>query len=164
MLARLRDFKIDGICAEREEEGNLTYWSLVYQVNYGIDRGFEEPEIIHAVIQAITPGSATRTYLEGRRSLTLAKVMRTMKNHFGVGHVSTYFRQMLNATQGLGQTPYQFIVSMLSMRDRVLELAGQDKATAELYTRELVQQEMQRGIHVGLREEERRRDLQVLPW
>ena len=98
MLARLRDFKIDGICAEQGEEGNLTYLSLVYQVNYGIDRGFEEPEIINALIQTSTPGNVTRKYLEGQRCLTLAKVTSTMKNIFGVGHVSTFFRQMLNAT------------------------------------------------------------------
>ena len=51
---------------------------------------------------------------------------------------------------------------MFSMRDKVLELVRQDKSTTKLYRRELVQQEMQRGIYAGLRDGDIRQDLKML--
>ena len=80
---KLKDFKISGTVGEPGEKGKLTYGSLAHQINTGIDRGFDETEVIAAVIRAITPGHTTRTYLEGKRKLTLAKLMSTMKAHFG---------------------------------------------------------------------------------
>ena len=135
---------------------------MLHQVNSGLDRGFEESDIISAVIKAITPGNQTRIYLEGRRKLTLAKLMRTMKNHFGEGNVSTIYKQMTNATQGQKQTPNQFITSMFAMRDRVLELAGHQRETKRQYRRKLVQQEMQRGIYAGLKDSGIRQDLKIM--
>ena len=157
-----RDFKIDGAVGDPGEKDKITYWSLLYQVNAGAHRGFKEAEIIHAVIQAITPENSTRVYLEGRRNLTLTKVMRTMRSHFGVGDASVVFKQMINATQAIDESPYQFVTKMFSLRDRILELSRQDKATTMLYKSELVQQEMQRGIHAGLRNAELRHDLKFL--
>ena len=88
--------------------------------------------------------------------------MRTMKNHFGEGDARGIFKQMTNATQGLKQTPYQFITSMFSLRDRVVELMRQEKTTTKPYMPELIQQEMQRGIYAGLRDEGIRQDLKML--
>ena len=65
MSIRFRNFKIDGAVGDPGEKDKITFWSLLYQVNAGVHRGFEEAEIIHAVIQAITPGNSTRVYLEG---------------------------------------------------------------------------------------------------
>ena len=126
MSARFIDFTIDGVIGEPGEKGTLTYWSLLYQMNSGIDKGFEESEVINAVIQAIKPMNTTRIYLEGRRNLTICKVMRTMKSHFCEGDVRTTFKKMINATQTFEQTSYQFITSMFSMRDRILELVRQE--------------------------------------
>ena len=126
-------------------------------MNAGIDREFKESEIIHAVIQVITPGNSTQIYLVGRRNLTLTKVMRTMRSHFGEGDGSIIFNQMSKATQTPDQTPYQFIITMFSMRDRVLELAREGKRRTMLCRREFVQQEMQSGIYAGLRDAEIRR-------
>ena len=59
MSARFREFNIDWDIEEPEEKGKISYWSLRYQVNSGIERGFEESEIIPAVIGAMSTGNAT---------------------------------------------------------------------------------------------------------
>ena len=69
---------------------------------------------------------------------------------------------MINATQAIDESSYQFVIKMFSLRDRILELSRQDKVTTILYKRELVQPEMQRGIHAGLRNAELRQDLKFL--
>ena len=159
MSARFKEFKINGTVGEPGEKGKLTYGSLLHQVNSGIERKFEESEIIAAVIRCITPGNTTRIYLEGRRNLTVTKVMRTMKNHFGEGDVTSVYKQMTGAVQSTKQTAYQFISSMFAMRDRVMELSRQKKSTKRQYSRKLVQEDMQRGIYAGLRDPGIRQDL-----
>ena len=72
------------------------------------------------------------------------------------------FKQMTNEKQTQKQTPFQFIIMMFTLRDRVLELARHDKATKDLYKRKMVQYEMQRGIFAGLRDEEVRQELKIL--
>ena len=162
LSARFKDFKINGTVGDPGEKGKLTYGSLLHQVNSGVARNFDETEIIDAVIRAITPGNATRIYLEGRRDLTVNKMMRKMKNHFGEGDVSTVYKQMTNATQAQKQTPHQFITSMFAMRDRVLELAQLKTNTKKQYREKLVQEEMQRGIYAGLRDAGIRQDLRQI--
>ena len=162
MSARFKEFKINGTVGEPGEKGKLTYGSLLHQVNSGIERKFEESEIIAAVIRCITPGNTTRIYLEGRRNLTVTKVMRTMKNHFGEGDVTSVYKQMTGAVQSTKQTAYQFISSMFAMRDRVMELSRQKKSTKRQYSRKLVQEDMQRGIYAGLRDPGIRQDLKQL--
>ena len=94
MSAEFREFKIDGEVGEPGESGKLTFWSLLYQLNSGIERGFEESEIIYEVIQAMEPGNTTRTYLEGRRNLTVAKLIKIMRGYFGEGSASEIYKQM----------------------------------------------------------------------
>ena len=50
MSAEIREFEIDGDIVEPGQMGKLTYWSLFYQLNTGTERGFEEFEIIYAMI------------------------------------------------------------------------------------------------------------------
>ena len=159
---KLKDFKISGTVGEPGEKGKLTYGSLAHQINTGIDRGFDETEVIAAVIRAITPGHTTRTYLEGKRKLTLAKLMSTMKAHFGEKDVTELYKDMTTAIQGTKQTPVKFLMSMFAMRDRVLELQQQNPGRERRYSRKLLQAEMQKGIYAGLRDESIRQDMKMM--
>ena len=159
---KLKDFKISGTVGEPGEKGKLTYGSLLHQIDTGIDRGFDETEVIAAVVHAITPGHTTRTYLEGKRRVTLAKLKSTLKAHFGVKNVTDMYKEMTTATQGVKQTPVMFLMSMFALRDRVLELSQQNPAGESRYGRKLVQSEMQKGIYAGLRDESIRQDMKMM--
>ena len=71
---KLKEFKFDGSVGYPGEKGKLDYAGVMHNINMGKQRGFDETEICSAAIRAITPGHPTRTYLEGRSTLTLEKV------------------------------------------------------------------------------------------
>ena len=55
------------------EENKLSFISLAQQIESGLERGYPETEIIEAVIRAVGPGIALRSYLEATPGITLAK-------------------------------------------------------------------------------------------
>ena len=121
--------------------------------------GYPETEICNVVICGITPGNVARVYLEGRKDLTVKKLLATLKSYFCEKNVTTVYNQMTRAVQGTEEkdTPITFAIQMFALRDQVLELSKQPGA--HQYSRKLVQAEMQKSIYAGLREEGIRRDL-----
>ena len=59
-----RDFKIRGMIGEPGHKDRLSYISLTRQIQEDKDREFDEQEIVHAVISAITPGLHLHNVLE----------------------------------------------------------------------------------------------------
>lgn len=132
----------------------MTYAGILHQMNWGMELEFDEKEICSAVIRAITPGSIIRTYLDGRRGLTLKQLKSHLKSHFCEKDVTSVYNDMTHAVQGNGEkdTPLSFVVSMMTFRDKVLELSAQKKSHRPRYSPKLVQAEMQKSIYAGLRE------------
>ena len=58
-----RNFKIVGQVGEPEQQDKLSYVSLIHQIEAGLKRGFDENEIVEAVIKAISPNSSLRSYI-----------------------------------------------------------------------------------------------------
>ena len=163
--ARLKDFKFSGQIGDKGEKGKLTYTGVIHQIETGLQLGFDEKEICSAVIRAITPGNTVRTYLEGKRGLTLKKLKSTLKAHFCEKDVTSVYNEMTAAVQGNGEkdTPLTFVVHMFALRDRILELSREKRSHRQRYSKKLVQAEMQKSIYAGLKDESIRQDLkQVL--
>ena len=156
-----KEFKIKGTIGEKDEKGKLTYASIIHQIDSAMDLGFHETEVVTAVIHAITPGSIIRTLLEGKRGLTIPQLKSHLKSHFGEKDVTSVYNQMTSAVQGTGEkdTPTAFVMSMMTLRDRVLELSAHKKSDQRRYAPKLVQAEMQKSIYGGLRDEDVRLDL-----
>ena len=49
------DFKISGQIGEPGQNEKLSFVSSTHQIDYGIKKGYQEPDIINAVIRAILP-------------------------------------------------------------------------------------------------------------
>jgi len=64
-----KDLKIAGQIGEPGQKDRLTFSSLTRQIENGFSKGYQESEIIDAVIRAITPGLQLRSYLEGKEKL-----------------------------------------------------------------------------------------------
>ena len=158
-IERLKDFKLSGAIGNPGEKGKLTYSSLKHQVESGLKLGYPETEICNVVIRGITPGNVARVYLEGRKNLTVKKLLTTLKSYFCEKNVTTVYNQMTRAVQGTEEkdTPITFAIRMFALRDQVLELSKQPGA--HKYSRKLVQAEMQKSIYAGIRDEGIRRDL-----
>ena len=79
----LKEFKFSGTIGDKGEKGNQTYTGVCHQIDMGLELGYEEAEICYTVIRAIPPGNTVRTYLEGKRSLTVKDLKSTLKAHVG---------------------------------------------------------------------------------
>ena len=81
-IERLIDFKLSGAIGNPGEKGKLTFSSLKHQVESGLKLGYPETEICTVVVHGITPGNVARVYLEGRKNLTVKKLLSTLKSYF----------------------------------------------------------------------------------
>ena len=77
-----REVKLSGQIVEAGQTENLTFVSLMHQIDSGLKRGYKESEIVDAVIRAISPHSSLRSYVETLCDLSLAKVRRILRVHY----------------------------------------------------------------------------------
>ena len=161
---RLKEFKFDGSVGYPGEKGKLDYAGVMHNINMGQQRGFDETEICSAAIRAITPGHPTRTYLEGRTTLTLEKVKSSFQAHFIQRDVTDIYNDMVHAIQGSGpkDTAMSFVLTMFSLRDRIIDFCKDKRSGERKYTPKLVQGEMQKSIYNGLKDDNIRQDLKQI--
>ena len=79
-----RQFKNSGQIGESEQEDKLSYTSLVRQIQASLSQGYNEIEIVDGIIPAITPGMILRCYLETYKDLTLDRLKKVLRSHYGV--------------------------------------------------------------------------------
>ena len=156
---RLRDFKIHGQIGIAGQTDKLTFGNLLHQIWAGHNQGYGEQEIIAAVIRAIVPGLALRSYLEGRHDWTLPAVMTVLRTHYKEKDATAVFNEMNNASQEKDETEHGFVVRMMGLRDRVMWLTFEEGG---LYDARLVQAQFQHGVHTGLRSDEARHELRSI--
>ena len=96
-----KDFRINGHVGESTSRDTLSFSSLEHQIEGGLRKGYMEMEIMEAVIRAVNPGLKLRSYLEGKRDLTLAtQILRT---HYAEKDATVLYQQLTKAVQGLGE-------------------------------------------------------------
>ncbi len=77
-----RDFKIIGQIGEPNQRDKLAYTSLERQIQRALKKGYDEGEVVEAVIQAIAPGTRLKSYLESRVDLTLPALRQILRTHY----------------------------------------------------------------------------------
>ena len=77
-----RDFKIMGVIGGEEQKDRLSFVSLIRQIDAGLEKGYQELEIIDAVIRAISHSLKLRSYLETMKELTSAKLRQMLRAHY----------------------------------------------------------------------------------
>eukprot|EP00794_Sanderia_malayensis_P002035 gene2035-2314_t len=80
-LIRIKDFRISGSVSS--EKNRLPFSSLSKQMESALQKGYSEADIIHGVINAVSPSLHLRTYLESIISLTLQELRKVLRSHYG---------------------------------------------------------------------------------
>ena len=75
------DFKIIDQVGEVGQKEQLSYISLIPQIEAGLAKGYSENEIVHAVINAVSPGLSIQSYLEGSGQLLLSRLRKIIRSH-----------------------------------------------------------------------------------
>ena len=162
-LSRLmkRDFKITGQIGEPGQKDKITFSSLNRQLEAGLQKGYEEKEIVEAVIRSISPGMRLRSYLEGKSTLSLETLREILQVHFREGDATTLFKELSSATQGINESAQDFLVRILDIRQKIIQASSKVDATIS-YDPGLVQQMFVNSLGTGLRSDGVRMDMRAL--
>ena len=75
--------------------------SFLRQVKSGPAKGYNERDIIDAIMQAIQAGSRLRGYLEGRDNLTLAVLQSIIRGFYREKSSTELYKELRNFFLGL---------------------------------------------------------------
>ena len=143
------DLKISGkICDFGKKEGSISFTSLVHQVENAINVGYENYEIVDECIKVIEPGSKLRSCLEGKPDLTFPGLRKILRPHFGEPSATELYRQFTSAVQEPRQTPQQFLVRVMVLRQTVI-FASQESESEMSYDISLVQNMFLHALMTG---------------
>ena len=94
-----RQFKISGQIGEPEQEDKISFSSLARQIQTGSSQGYGESEIVDGVIRSITPGMVLRSYLETYKELTLDRLKKILRSHYGAKNTSELYQVLASLCQ-----------------------------------------------------------------
>lgn len=147
-----RQFKIIGQIGEPNQKDKLNYTSLVRQIEAGIVQGFTEEEVRDGVIRAISPGMVLRSYLETFSDLTLDRLRKVVRSHFGVKDTTEMYQNLASMCQSPKESPQAFLMRALDLRQKILFSSDED-TNALKYDKDHVQKLFLRTIETGLQDE-----------
>ena len=117
-VVKLRDFKISGVIGGKKD--SLSYTSLLYQIDCGRRLSYSDSTICDTVIRAISPSNHLRTYLEGQKTVSVDRLIEILQSICIEKDSSSLLLELGNAVQQIHETCVEYIVRLMSMRDRIL--------------------------------------------
>lgn len=115
-----RQFKINGQIGEPDQKGKISFSSLARQIQIGLTQGYVESETVDGVIRAITPGLVLRSYLETYKDLTLDRLKRILRSHYGVKNTPELYQTLVSLGQSQKESPQGFLIKALDLRQQIL--------------------------------------------
>ena len=115
-----REFKIAGQIGEPDQTDKLSFVSLTHQIDSALKRGYDEIEIVDAIIRSISPHSSLRSYVETLHDLSLAKLRKILRVHYREKTASALYQLLATACQTPKETAQQFLLRSLDLRNKVI--------------------------------------------
>lgn len=115
-----RQFKISGQIGEPEQKDKISFSSLARQIQTGLAQGYAENEIVDGVIRSITPGMVLRSYLETYKDLTLDRLKKILRSHYGAKNTSELYQTLASLCQSPKESPQVFLMNALDLRQQIL--------------------------------------------
>ena len=149
-----RQFKIFGQIGHPDEKDKLSFTSLTRQVDSGLKQGYSEQEIVDGVIRAISAGMVLRSYVETFKDLSLERLRKILRNHYGVKNSTELYQSLASICQGPKESPQEFLMRALDLRQKILFSGTQDQGEDTLvYETDHVQKLFLRTVETGLQDE-----------
>lgn len=149
-----RQFKISGQIGEPEQKDKISFSSLARQIQTGLAQGYAENEIVDGVIRSITPGMVLRSYLETYKDLTLDRLKKILRSHYGAKNTSELYQTLASLCQSPKESPQVFLMNALDLRQQILFACSEgDDDTSLQYDSGHVQRPFLRTVETGLQDE-----------
>ena len=149
-----RQFKISGQIGEPEQKYKVSFSSLARQVQTGLAQGYVECEIVDGVIRSVTPGMVLRSYLETHKDLTLDRLKKVLRSHYGTKNTSELYQTLASLCQSPRESPQAFLMNALDLTQQILFACGEgDDDTSLQYDPGHIQRPFLRSVENGLQDE-----------
>lgn len=156
-----RDFKISGQIGMPGQREKLSFVSLIRQIENGLAKGYQESEIVEAIVRAISPGVQLRNYLETTPNLSLATIRKIIRSHFMEKTSTELYQELATISQGPKEDPQTFLIRCLEIRQKILFSSKEAGATIE-YTPDMAQGLFLHALETGLKNESIRTKIRPL--
>lgn len=70
-------------------------------IDMGLSKGYNDSEVIDAVVKAISPGLSLREMLEIKSNLTLPQLKTILKGHFKEDSSTDLYHKLVNISQDI---------------------------------------------------------------
>ena len=147
-----RQFKIAGQIGDPDQKDKLNYSSLRKQIEMGVEQKYKEHEIVDGVIRAISPGLVLRSYLESFKDLSLDRLKKILRSHYGVKNTTELYQSLASICQNGKETPQAFLMRALDMRQKIL-FASQEGEDPLKYDAGHIQQLFCRTVETGFQDD-----------
>ena len=158
-ITKFREFKINGKIGTPDQKEKLSFMSLIYQMNSGIEKGFSERDICEAVIKSISPDLPLRSYLEGKETMDMATLSKILRSHFKEPNSTALFTQLSNSKQASTESAQEYVIRLMSLRQKILFVSREESCS---YNFDLIQNRFEHAVLVGLRNENIRNELRPI--
>lgn len=108
------------------------------QIQRALKKGYEEGEVVEAVIQVIGPGTKLKSYLESWIDLTLQALRQILQTHYIEKDATELYHSLTRAVQEPKETPIQFLMLAMDLRQQIV-LASDKVKSGLKYSAELIQ-------------------------
>lgn len=142
-----REFKVFG-GQIGDNSSEISYNSLIKQINEGIKEGFAEAEIVRGVLRIVKPGTF-RDMLMLKDELSLPELQGFLRSHLGEKATTEMFQELMCARQTEQESPQQFLYRMIGLKQKLIFQSKQANADIS-YDPRTVQEVFLHTIYQGL--------------
>lgn len=158
-IRKFREFKINGKIGTPGQKEKLSFMSLIYQMNSGLEKGYSERDICEAVIRSISPDLPLRSYLEGKEIKDIASLSKILRTHFKEPNSTALFTQLSNSRQTSTESAQDYVIRLMALRQKILFVNKEETCN---YSIDLIQNRFVHAVLVGLRNENIRNELRPI--
>ena len=145
-----REFKIKGSIGLPGQKDKLDFVTLVYQIECGLKKGYEDSDIVEAVVNAVSSDLPLKGVLVSKVDISLGSLRKILRSHYREQDANTMYTQLCRASQDPAESEQQFVTSLMLLRQKIL-FSAKEEHSEFTGNEELVQKQFVRAIGTGLR-------------
>ena len=140
-------FKISGTIGGSK---SLSFEDLNFQIKNACKQGYSDQQVVGAVIRAISPDADDlRTLFELRAdNLEVGVMMEFLEPILKEKDSATYFNELCNAVQSGTQTVMDFVVMLLSLKEKIL---ARSKKEGTPFEENMLMNQLMKTLYSGIR-------------
>ncbi len=145
-------FKIFGVVGGDRQKDCLSFVSLSRQIDAGVKSGYQESEIVEAVIRAVSPSLKLRPYLEMMDNLSLVRLKQILRAHFKEKTGTELYQELTSLCQGPKESAQDFLMRAMNLGEQVL-FSSQKEDSVVKYDKSQVQSLFVHVVETGIQQE-----------